>query len=160
MSKFYADSMLGKLSRFLRFLGYDTLYRTQESIEDMLEISSNEERIILSQAKNVVALSNKRNIQALSMPTTNISDQLQTLKSNLDITFKIPPLEMRCSMCNGNLNRKEKDEIIESIPEGTAKYYDIFWQCSVCDKVFWMGSHWEEIKKIIENISKVDLNED
>ena len=159
MSKFYADSMLGKLSRFLRFLGYDTLYRTQESIEDMLAISSKEERIVLSQAKQVVAFCNKQNIQALTMPTTNISDQLQILKANLDLNFKIPPSELRCSMCNGDLNQKEKEEIIESIPEGTAKYYDTFWQCSECNKVFWMGSHWEEIKKIIENINKVDLNE-
>ena len=159
MSKFYADSMLGKLSRFLRFLGYDTLYRTQESIEDMLEISSSEERVVLSQARQVVALCNKKNIQAISMPTTNISDQLQTLKSNLDIVFKIPPSEMRCSMCNGDLNKKEKIEILDLIPEGTAKYYDIFWQCNLCNKVYWMGSHWEEIKRIIENINKVEINE-
>ena len=151
--------MLGKLSRFLRFLGYNTLYRTEESVEDMLEISTKEERIVLSQARQVVALCKKRNIQALSMPTTNINDQLMKLKTNLNISFSIPPAEMRCSMCNGNLNRKDKDDIIESIPEGTAKFYDVFWQCSLCNKVFWMGSHWEEIKKIIENINKVDLNE-
>ena len=159
MSKFYTDSMLGKLSRFLRFLGYDTLYRTQESIEDMIEISRKEERIILSQARQVVALCRKGNVKALSMPTTNISDQLLTLKSNLDIVFNIPPLEMRCSMCNGDLNKIEKDEILDLIPEGTAKHYDLFWQCSLCNKVFWMGSHWEEIKKIIDDLNKVEFNE-
>ena len=151
--------MLGKLSRFLRFLGYNTLYRTEESVEEMLEISSSEERIVLSQAKQVVALCNKRNIQALSMPTTNISDQLLKLKSNLNLVFQIPPSEMRCSMCNGDLNKREKEEILESIPEGTAKHYDVFWQCSSCNKIYWMGSHWEEIKNILENINKVDLNE-
>ncbi len=48
MNKFYADSMLGKLSRFLRFFGYDTLYRTSESIGEMLATSSKEKRIVLS----------------------------------------------------------------------------------------------------------------
>ncbi|MCK5305202.1 MAG: hypothetical protein KAJ72_08120, partial [Candidatus Heimdallarchaeota archaeon] len=52
MNKFYADSMLGKLARFLRFLGYDTLYRSEESVEKMLETSFEDNRIVLSKSKD------------------------------------------------------------------------------------------------------------
>ena len=53
MCKFYADSMLGKLSRYLRFLGFDTLYRTDESIDEMLQISVDDNRNVLSRSQEV-----------------------------------------------------------------------------------------------------------
>ena len=49
---------------------------------------------------------------------------------------------------------KLSDEIIDRIPRGTAQHYDDFWQCNECDKVYWLGSHWEDIKRIIERVEK------
>ncbi|MHA1224578.1 MAG: Mut7-C RNAse domain-containing protein [Candidatus Heimdallarchaeaceae archaeon] len=153
MNKFYADSMLGKLSRFLRFFGYDTLYRTSESIGEMLATSSKEKRIVLSQSKDVIRVCKKNNIKSLQVPTTTIQDQLKLLKKELALDFSIPPKTMLCSICNGKLDKKDKEELLDQIPKGTAKFYTDFWQCKNCGKVFWMGSHWEDIKRIITEIS-------
>jgi len=150
--KFYADSMLGKLSRFLRFFGFDTLYRTQITVEEMLQVSLAENRIVLSQSKQVIHQSNKQKIQAVTMPTTTIVDQLVELKNQLNLDYALPPFQMRCSMCNNELEERTKNEVIDKIPKGTAKYYDVFWECEVCGKVFWLGSHWEDIKKIIKEV--------
>ena len=149
MSKFYADSMLGKLSRFLRFLGYDTLYRIEEDIETMLINAKENNRIILSQARKVIQLSNKKEITSIMMPTTNIVDQLRVLKQEIDLDLGIPPKRMRCSMCNGELQDRNKNEIEDKIPKGTFEYYDTFWECKECGKIFWLGSHWEDIKRTI-----------
>ncbi len=152
MSKFYADSMLGKLSRFLRFLGYDTLYRIEEDIETMLKNAKNNNRIILSQARKVIQLSNKNEITSIMMPTSNIVDQLRVLKKEIDLNLEIPPKEMRCSMCNGELQERNKNEIANKIPKGTFEYYDTFWECKECGKIFWLGRHWEDIKRTITEV--------
>ncbi|MHA2358165.1 MAG: Mut7-C RNAse domain-containing protein [Candidatus Heimdallarchaeaceae archaeon] len=152
MIKFYSDSMLGKLSRFLRFFGFDTLYRSQESVEEMLQTSLKENRIVLSQARQVIQQCNKQEIQAVAMPTSSIVDQLVVLKTQLKLEYILPPPHLRCSMCNGDLEEKAKDEVSDKIPEGTSKYYEEFWECKDCGKVYWLGSHWEDIKKIIKEV--------
>jgi len=137
MLRFYADSMLGKLSRFLRFFGFSTLYRANETVEEMIEISQRNDLIVLSQSKDVIKKCKKFNVKALSLPTLSIVEQLFVLKNELEIEFTVPPKDMLCSICNGNIIRKEKEDIIEKIPKGTAKYYDDFWQCINCEKIFW-----------------------
>ncbi|MCG3225350.1 MAG: hypothetical protein H7645_00410 [Candidatus Heimdallarchaeota archaeon] len=154
MLRFYADSMLGKLSRFLRFFGYSTLYRSEETVEAMIETAQINDLIILSQSKLVVNTCQKQNVKAFSLPTSSIDEQLKILKSELEIEFVVPPKEMLCSLCNSNISKKEKDEIIDKIPKGTAQNYDDFWQCNECDKIYWLGSHWENIKRIIERVEK------
>jgi len=154
MSKFYADSMLGKLSRFLRFLGHDTLYRIDEDIESMLKNALDNNRIILTQARKVLQLSNRKGVKSVMMPTTNIIDQLQVLKQELNLVMQIPPKKMRCSICNGDLLDRNKNEIADKIPKGTFEYYDTFWECKECGKIFWLGSHWEDIKRTIAEVEK------
>lgn len=149
MNKFYADSMLGKLARFLRFLGYDTLYRREESIEKMLEISYQNNRIVLSKSSDIVNRCDKLNVKSLLINTNDIDYQLKVLREMFHLEMSIPPLKTRCSVCNNELIEKNKQEIINLIPDSTAKYHDRFWQCSNCGKIYWLGSHWKDIEKII-----------
>ena len=51
--------MLGKLTRFLRFFGYDTLYRLNETEKEMLIHSLSEDRIILSRSRSLLEKSKK-----------------------------------------------------------------------------------------------------
>ncbi|MHA1199031.1 MAG: Mut7-C RNAse domain-containing protein [Candidatus Heimdallarchaeaceae archaeon] len=152
MHKFYTDAMFGKLSRFLRFLGYDTLYRRTESVEEMLEVSKKNDRIVLTSSQSVDSLCIKRQIRSVHLTSIEISDQLRNIKSIFDIIITFPPDNSRCSMCNGTLTSRNKSEVQDRIPEGTALHYDDFWECDTCAKIFWLGSHWEDIKSTIENL--------
>jgi uncharacterized protein with PIN domain len=149
MNKFYADSMLGKLARFLRFLGYDTLYRSEESVEKMLETSIEDNRIVLSKSKDIVNKCNKLSIKSFFMSANEIEYQLRVLHNVLHLEMSTPPLNTRCSMCNNELIEKNKEEIINLIPKRTASHHDRFWQCSACGKIYWIGSHWKDIEKTI-----------
>ena len=142
--------MLGKLSRFLRFFGYDTLYRKEESVEEMFETSINEARIILTQAKDVRNRCLKLNIESFLIPTFDIGKQVLLIKNELALELTIPPKKTRCSTCNGELEQKKKEDIIELIPEGTAKFCDDFWSCLDCGKIYWIGSHWKDIERILK----------
>ncbi len=153
MSKFYADSMLGKLSRFLRFLGYDTLYRTEESIDEMFKAAREEERLILTRSEKLIQMCSKRNLQNLFISSIEVTEQLIEIKNSVGLNIVYPPVGIRCSVCNGDLRTRNKDEIIDKIPEGTAKNHEDFWECSKCHQIYWMGSHWQDIKKTISEIN-------
>ena len=93
-------------------------------------------------------------VRPLVQDLTNIdvSGQLREIKDNFNVDFACHPLKMRCSVCNGDLKEKSKLDILNRIPEGTAKEYDDFWECSKCFKIYWVGSHWEDIKKTISEL--------
>ena len=149
MNKFYADSMLGKLARFLRFLGYDTLYRRDESVEEMLETSNNASRLILTKSEDIIQKCQKLDISFVQILDNEINLQLKHLQDDISLEITIPPLNARCSLCNHELHETEKQKIIHLIPEGTAEHHHRFWQCSSCEKIYWIGSHWKDIKKTI-----------
>ena len=152
MSKFYTDSMLGKLTRFLRFFGYDTIYRREQTVKKMLEISKIEERIVLSQSRDIVRLCKKESIRVVKLPTSSIHEQLRILKKEIELLLPYPPKEMRCSICNGTLLLKNKEDLGDRIPPKTSQHYEDFWECKDCKKVYWVGSHWEDIKRIIDEL--------
>ena len=152
MCNFYTDSMFGKLARFLRMLGYDTLYRRDETIEDMLNESKHSNRILISSSEKVISKCNKLQIHSIKISSNDISEQLKQIEGLLEISFDTSPREMRCSLCNGLLISKNKLEIIDRIPAGTSRRYEEFWECDTCSQIFWLGSHWEDIKRIIQKL--------
>lgn len=144
--------MLGKLARFLRFLGYDTLYRREQTVDEMLEASKQNNRIVVSSSRSIIQLCKKNDIQQIYLKSTEVSEQLKSIKDKFDLNVIYPPINMRCSVCNGSLTKRSKNEVINRILEGTAKNYEEFWECDSCSKIFWLGSHWEDIKKTIAEL--------
>ena len=152
---FYIDAMLGKLARFLRLLGYDALYRTDEPVMKMLIIAAEENRIVISRSKNVTTLAKTVGVPYVLIKNTDVVKQLLQIKTELKLKYSCFPLNARCSLCNSLLEKKSKNEIIHLIPEGTAKYYTDFWLCPRCQQVYWFGSHWNDICKKIEKVNKL-----
>lgn len=144
--------MFGKLSRFLRFLGFDTLYRREQTVDEMLEESKQNNRVVISSSKNVIQLCEKNKIQYIYLTSAEISEQLKSIKDKFNLNVIYPPTNIRCSMCNGSLTKRNKNEVIDRILEGTAQNYEEFWECDSCSKIFWLGSHWEDIKKTIAEL--------
>ena len=145
--------MLGKLSRFLRILGYDTRYRKKENLTKMFVTSATEGRIILTRSKRVYNIAHSIGIKVYYFSVVYVVDQLKMLQRNNLIKITTEPLNPRCSECNGILKKTDKEEVINRLPEGTARRYDSFWQCMDCKRVYWIGQHWKDIKLKLEAAS-------
>jgi len=50
--KFVADTMIQKLARWLRILGYDVVSDSTKSLKNLIEISNKEERIFITRRKS------------------------------------------------------------------------------------------------------------
>ncbi len=146
--EFYIDAMLGRLARFLRLLGYDSLYRrSDEDEQDFVRRAKEENRVIVTRSSNVLNKAKKQGVKAISVEGTDIVTILKSLSSSLHISLEVNPENSRCSLCNGELREIDKSEVLSIVPEGSAKYHNRFWICTKCGQVYWIGRHWNDIER-------------
>jgi uncharacterized protein with PIN domain len=144
--------MLGRLARWLRLVGLDTLYFKFVSDEELLKKTRIENRILLTRDKKLHQQAIKEELHSVMIPAISISGALAFLSNIFHIKFKIDPSSSRCPLCNGNITSAEKGNIRSKISSTTFNAYDQFWQCTHCGKIYWMGSHYKSMRKIITKI--------
>lgn len=148
---FVCDVHLGRLCKYLRMLGFDTSYSNDYTQEQILGISKSERRIILS--RSLQRIRNKELTHAYWVRSADPPEQLKDLVYGLDLLKWTNPLT-RCLNCNNLLESIEKEKVIDRLEERTAKYYTEFFRCSVCDQIYWKGSHYESMMEFIHQIEK------
>jgi uncharacterized protein with PIN domain len=151
--KILCDHMLGSLATWLRILGIDTVYpENQMSDGELLEIAAQEERLIVSRDKQLIARAKKRAIPALELRTTNLDEQLEAVART--ITLEADKMLSRCTLCNTLLLIVEKKEVVGKVPPKVLESQKRFWYCPHCDKYYWMGTHYQNMMGKIDNLTK------
>jgi hypothetical protein len=148
--KFILDVHLGKLAKYLRLCGFDTFYKINCNDDEIISISVLDKRIILTRDKEL--LKNKKVILGFWIRSQHPEEQMKEVFRKFDLRKFVRPFT-RCLECNGILEDIPKEEIIHRLMPNTRQYYDEYKKCSVCDHIYWKGSHYERMKKYIENIS-------
>ncbi len=145
--KFICDSHLGKLSKYLRMLGFDTLFANQNSIDQIIELSLSQNRIILSRNHRLVK--HRLVTRSLWVRSFDPLEQIRDVVFQLDLQNSISPLT-RCIVCNGRLEKIGKDKIQNRLEEETANNFNDFYICRQCGKIYWKGSHYNNMLTLIE----------
>ena len=151
--KFLADHMLGKLAKYLRFMGYDTYYPTGNmSDNEIIEIAKREKRIILTRDKELA-----RRANGVYVGSDDYEEQLRFVVKKFKLTSE--NMLSRCSLCNAPLEKVDKEKIKGKVPEYVYENHEDFCICPRCHRVYWYGTHTEKIEKEIKKITR-DANED
>jgi uncharacterized protein with PIN domain len=145
-TKFILDAHLGKLAKYLRMLGFDTLYQNDFGDREIIEIALQENRIILTRDKGL--LRSKKVNHGFYVRETEKHAQLIEVVKKFDLYSQFKSFT-RCMTCNESLVQKEKQEIEDKINFDTARIFNKFFYCPLCEKVFWKGSHFERMEKLI-----------
>ncbi len=148
-TRFVLDVHLGRLAGYLRMLGFDTLYRNNFEDEELAQISSAQGRILLTRDRGLL----KRSIvtHGYCLRATNPLEQLLEVLRRFDLFDSIEPFQ-RCLRCNGLLQSVNKNNILDRLPPKTRRYYDEFWQCRRCQKIYWQGSHYQRMRQFVERV--------
>jgi uncharacterized protein with PIN domain len=149
--RFILDAHLGKLAKYLRMLGFDTLYRNDYDDQHIINIAKEEERIILTRDK--LLLKSKEVHYGYFVRSIEKHEQLREIVNKFNLSDKFSSFT-RCMTCNAELIKKMKSEIFDKIDPETASIFNVFFYCPNCEKVFWKGSHFERMEKLILNLVK------
>lgn len=145
--RFIVDVNLGKLARKLRLLGFDTLFRNDFEDDEIVKIALEEKRIVLTRDKGIL----KQNAvtHGYWIRHDDPSHQLTEVVGRFQLQNSFKPFS-RCSDCNALLKPVKKEDIEHQLPADTFRYYETFWQCSGCGKIYWEGSHFASILRWID----------
>jgi hypothetical protein len=155
-ARFVLDVHLRKLARRLRLLGFDTLFDERLDDPDLAEISHRENRILLTRDR---ALLMRRIVtRGFIIRNTDPVLQIREVLDRLDLRGRCRPF-MRCIECNGTIGHLPAGSelfaaVKGGIPEGVLAWCDEFYSCSSCGKIYWKGSHYEKLTRIVDTILK------
>lgn len=152
-TRFVADSHLGRLARFLRLLGFDTLYDRDRDDPDLVRISTSGSRIILT--RDIGLLKHGSVTHGYFVRSTDPREQVNEVVHRFHLGRHLAPFT-RCMACNGELVPVAKDEIADRLPHETRTHIDEFHVCTSCDKIYWRGAHHRELAAIVAAARRAD----
>jgi uncharacterized protein with PIN domain len=142
--------MLGKLARWLRMLGQDTIYSSTFADLDLILKAKKEERILITKDFNLYRQAIKNKIQVFYVKAQNKSEILGKLRNRYGISLIINMKISRCPLCNNRLQTITKQVAAKTIEQNTLLHYNDFWSCPNCLSIYWQGSHWKNIKSTLD----------
>lgn len=148
-SAFILDVHLGKLARMLRLLGFDTVYEKNYDDPEIIHRSLAENRIILTRDRRL--LHAKVVSHGYCIRSTNPEIQLREVMNRFDLYSGVKPF-CRCVMCNGMVKKIQKSEILHRLEPKTILYFNDFYLCERCNRIYWKGSHHVKLKERIESV--------
>jgi hypothetical protein len=140
------DTMLGKLTTYLRMCGYDAAYTLDRGVEaddEVLAIAVDEDRELLTRDAQLAA----RAPESLLLRKRDVTEQLRELAA-AGFDLSLPDEPIRCSACNGLVDRvpTDHDRPVHVPDEGP------LWRCRDCGQYFWIGSHWADVRRRLRRV--------
>ena len=148
--KFIADRTLGKLARELRILGYDTLYYRGEETYPLIRLARQEGRTILT--RNTKLLPRRPEDKILRIAEDDPLLQLKQLIRERHLILDEEKLFSRCLLCNDLLKGIPPEEARGKVPDYVFYHQQKFVQCPQCHRVYWKGSHEENMRRKMEEL--------
>lgn len=145
--RFIIDNHLGRLTAHLRMLGFDCLYRNDYDDDQLAQISSQQQRILLTRDRRL--LMRKIIIQGCWVHSKDPLEQTTEVIRRYNLLDQLMPFA-RCMRCNDLLHPISKDQIMERLLPLTRKFFTEFSQCPSCKQVYWKGSHHERMQQMIQ----------
>lgn len=140
--------MLGRLARWLRLMGFDTIYHPDITDSVLLKIAMEEQRIILTRDTHFL---NRKVGDCFFVSSDDVFHQLTEVIKGLRLKM---PDKRRCANCNGTLMSEKKEAVSDSVPEYIYRNHDSFLRCTSCQRVYWEGTHYRNfMQRLREEIA-------
>ncbi len=141
-----ADAMLGRLAKWLRMLGYDTLYWRGDDA-GLVRLALVENRLLLTRDTRLP--SRLPPGRTLLIESDHYEEQIGQVAGRLGVP---PQIGHRCLRCNDPLEPAAKGEVRGEVPEFVWQRHDRFARCFRCRRVYWEGTHYARMMAVLERL--------
>ncbi len=151
--RFIVDQNVGKLSKWLRMMGYDTLFFTDEDDWLMVRAALAENRVILTRDTQVMSrgVVSRGRIKAILIQSEEPEEQIRQVAATLDLDYQSESFTI-CLECNQPLEKKSRQQVEGRVPAYVFQTQEQYMECPACHRIYWRGTHWlamtERLKQI------------
>jgi uncharacterized protein with PIN domain len=153
--KFIVDNNVGKLAKWLRIMGYDTLFFSSLNDSHMIATALAEGRVILTRdtqiMKRRVVASGK--IKAILIQSDNPEVQMHQVIDSLNLDCEFSPFTI-CLECNQPLVARGKHEVKDLVPPYVFETQNQYMECPACHRIYWRGTHWQAMIQRLKKFVK------
>ncbi len=149
--KFIVDCMLGKLAKWLKILGFDTLYFSKIEDSALLALAQKAGRVLLSRDNGLIEKS--RDVRTLFIESEDWTPQLEQVLDEFELWPEVRPYS-RCIECNVELKDLPKRRAKNLVTPFVYERATSFAICPQCGRVFWKGTHHQDMEFKIDEILK------
>lgn len=146
---FVVDVNLGRLARKLRLLGFDTLFSNAYRDDEIVAVAASQKRIVLTRDRRL--LHAKAVTHGYWVRSVLVARQVEEVLRRFDLAGLVRPFS-RCADCNGEIEPVAKAAVLDQLEPKTKKYYDTFYRCPACGKIYWEGSHIGKIRERFKGV--------
>jgi uncharacterized protein len=148
--KFFVDQNLGRLTKWLRFLGFDV---------EQMKLTRKISPILPQPQRNTFFLTRQTSLPAklnrpdlIVLASDRVESQLAEICRRLNVSPETWAPLKRCSTCNQVLEAIPADQADGRVPEFTSQKHHHFFECPQCRRIFWEGSHQVRIRHQLQKL--------
>ena len=145
-ARFIADSTLGRLAKWLRVMGYDTIYQSFYRKDDITKFVREGRKLLSRQLS-----ASEYDPSFLLIRSDHLEVQLREMKDKGVITRDRSKWFTRCLACNILLEVADTTVARQYVPEHVIyQNTPVIRFCPSCSRHFWPGSHRERMIRKLE----------
>jgi len=151
--KFIVDSNVGRLARWLRIAGFDTMFINDLDDNRLVRLALSEGRVLLTKDTQILKrrVATTGRLKVILIESEEVKAQLRQVVKALNLGDKIKPFTL-CLECNQPLVLSEKEDVKELVPPYIFQTQTQYMQCPACQRVYWRGTHWQRMSRELERI--------
>lgn len=147
--RFFCDEQLGKLARWLRIIGQDTLYQREIDDAELLDRARAEKRIVLTRDRNLAALAPDVEVVCLeeNYPALQLREVVERFEGRIEVMVFV-----RCAVCNRLVEPVARAEVENLVPPFVFSTQEQFTRCPGCGRVYWKATHRDRVELQLRDI--------
>ena len=149
--KFICDDNLGKLTKWFRTLGYDTLFFDPIEDGELVSKALKENRVILSRDTQLSRFKLKLGEKLLLIESEKPLEQVKQVVEHFKLKTDKNLIFSRCLICNQVLEKVEKEKLKDRLFPYIYQTQENFVRCPECDRIYWSATH---VDKMIKTLSE------
>jgi hypothetical protein len=155
--RFVVDINVGRLAKWLRVMGYDTLFPREGDDNDLVRIALREGRVLVTRDAGISVRRAARQgqMRVVYILDDDLRGQLRQLVR--DLKLDLEGGFSRCVLCNEPLHPAEREAVADRLPPYVFQNHRDFMECPHCSRLYWRGTHWSAMIAELDQVyQKVD----